>query len=196
MEDHAALADSVSMAFLVMLESLSPVERAAFLLREVFDYEYAEVASVIGKSEANCRQLVHRARARVKEQRPRFGASRDQAEQVTARFLEAATSGDMDGLLSLLSKDATLWSDGGGKVTAALNPIYGADKVARFFVGILKKTPADFQVRPAEINGQPGVITYQGPRPIAAASFEVLDGQICGIRAVNNPEKLQRLPTL
>jgi RNA polymerase sigma-70 factor (ECF subfamily) len=161
MEDHAAIADSLSMAFLVVLESLGPVERAAFLLREVFDYDYAEVAAIIDKSESNCRQLVHRAKAHVKEQRPRFDTSRAQAEEVTKQFLLAATSGDMDGLMSLLSSDATLWSDGGGKVNAALNPIYGADKVSRFMLGILKKTPEKLIPRLVHINGPPSPPTVQ-----------------------------------
>lgn len=196
MEDHAVLADSLSMAFLVMLESLGPIERAAFLLREVFDYDYEEVAAIIDKSEANCRQLVHRARAHVAEHRPRFDTSHAQAQEITAQFLIAATTGDIDKLLDLLSEDATLWSDGGGKVAAAINPIYGADKIARFTVGLMKKAPEKFEARLAQINGQPGVLTYVDGKPYMAASFEVLDGKVCGIRVVNNPDKLQRLPSL
>ena len=196
MEDHAALADSLSMAFLVMLQSLGPVERAAFLLREVFDYDYAEVASIIDKSESNCRQLVHRARTRVAEHRPRFDTSHAQAQEITAQFLSAATTGDIDKLLNLLSEDATLWSDGGGKVAAAINPIYGAKKIARFLVGLMKRAPEKFEVRLAKINGQPGVLTYDDGKPYSAATFEILDGKVCGIRIVNNPDKLQRCPSL
>ena len=196
MEDNAVLADSLSMAFLVMLESLGPVERAAFLLREVFDYEYAEVAGIIGKSESNCRQLVHRAKTRVTEHRPRFDTSHTQAQEITAQFLIAATTGDIDKLLDLLSEDATLWSDGGGKVAAAINPIYGADRIARFMVGIMKQAPEKFEARLAQINGQPGGIAYDEGRPFIAAAIEVIDGKVCGIRAVNNPDKLQRLPSL
>ncbi|MCI0776828.1 MAG: RNA polymerase sigma-70 factor [Chloroflexi bacterium] len=196
MEDRAVLADSLSMAFLVMLESLGPIERAAFLLREVFDFEYAELARILEKSEANCRQLVHRAKEHVKEHRPRFDASNAQAQEIAAQFLHAATTGDMDRLLGLLAGDAILWSDGGGKVAAATNPIYGAEKIARFMVGIMKKAPEHFDARLAQINGQPGVVTYDGGKPYSVATFDVLDGKICGIRAVNNPDKLQRLPSL
>ena len=196
MADHVVLADSLSMAFLVMLESLGPVERAAFLLREVFEYDYAEVAGIIGKSESNCRQLVHRAKTRVTEHRPRFDTSHTQAQEITAQFLIAATTGDIDKLLDLLSEDATLWSDGGGKVAAAINPIYGADKIARFLIGLMRKAPEKFEARLAQINGQPGVLTYDDGKPYSAATFEVLDGKVCGIRVVNNPDKLQRLPSL
>lgn len=196
MEERVALADSLSMAFLVMLESLGPVERAAFLLREVFDFEYVDVARIIEKSEANCRQLVHRAKQHVKENRPRFDASTAKAQEIAAQFLHAATTGDMDRLLGLLAGDATLWSDGGGKVAAAINPIYGAEKIARFMVGIMKKAPEHFDARLVEVNGQPGVVTYVGGKPYSAATFDVLDGKICGIRIVNNPDKLQRLPSI
>ncbi len=195
MEDNVVLADSLSMAFLVMLESLGPVERAAFLLREVFDYDYAEVAATIGESEANCRQLVHRAKTRVADRRPRFDTSPAQAQEITAQFLHAGTTGDMDKLLDLPAGDATLWSDGGGKVAAAINPVYGADKIARFLVGLMKKAPEKFEARLAQINGQPGVLTYADGRPYSAATFEILDGKVCGIRIVNNPDKLQRLPS-
>ncbi|MCH7697683.1 MAG: RNA polymerase sigma-70 factor [Chloroflexi bacterium] len=196
MEENAALADSLSMAFLVMLESLGPVERAAFLLREVFEYDYAEVAAIVGKSESNCRQLVHRAKTRVTEHRPRFDTSHTQAQEITAQFLIAATTGDIDKLLDLLSEDATLWSDGGGKVAAAINPIYGADRIARFLIGLMRKAPEKFDARLAQINGQPGGIAYDEGRPFIAAAIEVIDGEICGIRVVNNPDKLQHLPTL
>ena len=196
MEDNAALADSLSMAFLVMLESLGPVERAAFLLREVFDYDYPQVAAIIGKREANCRQLVHRAKTHVTDRRPRFDTSPAQAREITAQFLIAATTGDIDKLLDLLSEDATLWSDGGGKVAAAINPIYGADRIARFLIGLMRKAPEKFDARLAQINGQPGGIAYDEGRPFIAAAIEVIDGEICGIRVVNNPDKLQHLPTL
>ena len=142
--DQAELEDSLSMAFLVLLESLTPVERAVFVLREVFDYEYAEIASLVGKSEANCRQISHRARQSVAARRPRFESSPQQEERLLEGFLRASLSGDMEALLALLSEDVILYSDGGGKTQAALKPIYGADRVARFLSGILKKAPPDF----------------------------------------------------
>jgi RNA polymerase sigma-70 factor (ECF subfamily) len=187
---------SLSMAFLVLLERLTPVERAVFLLRDVFDYDYAEVARATGKSEANCRQLARRARGRVAEQRRRFEAPPAQVEAIAARFLRAAADGDMQGLLDLLAEDVTLWSDGGGKVAAALNPVAGADKVARFFAGLGQKLPADFSLRRARVNGGPGIIMYQGARPYGVVSAEIAGGRVRGLRIVVNPEKLQRVPLL
>ena len=191
------LDETLSMAFLVLLESLTPVERAVFLLREVFDYDYAEIASLVGKSEDNCRQISRRARRSVAAQRPRFESSPEQEERLTASFLEACVSGDMEGLLALLSEDATLWSDGGGKTRAALNPIYGADRIARFFSGILRKAPPGLVVRRASINGRPGFIGYfEDGRPQSVMTFDVAEGSIQGIRLVVNPEKLATVPPL
>lgn len=195
-EENVALADSISMAFLVVLESLSPTERAAFLLREVFDYDFDEVSRILEKSEANCRQLVHRARERVNERRPRFDATREEAEEIAHRFLEAARTGDMKALLDMLAPDATLWSDGGGKVLAAINPIYGAEKVARFMVGVNSKAPPNATSHMITVNGQPGVISYLGDEPYVVAVADIIDGKVCGIRAISNPEKLKRLPRL
>jgi RNA polymerase sigma-70 factor (ECF subfamily) len=194
MDDKLALADSLSMAFLVLLERLAPVERAVFLLREVFDYEYPEIGCIVDKSEANCRQMVRRARQHIAEHRRRFRASPDQLEQIAQRFLQAAASGDMQSLLDLLTEDATLWSDGGGKVAAALNPIYGAEKVARFFLGIVKKAPPTFSVRLARVNGGTGMIIYDGAQPYGVITADVADGRVCGIRVIVNPDKLRRVP--
>jgi RNA polymerase sigma-70 factor (ECF subfamily) len=193
----AALDETLSMAFLVLLESLTPVERAVFLLREVFDYDYAEIASLVGKSEDNCRQISRRARQSVAARRPRFESSPEQEERLMGSFLEACMSGDMESLLALLSEDATLWSDGGGKTRAALNPIYGADRVARFFSGILRKAPPGFVVRRASINGRPGFIGYfEDGHPQSVTTFDVAEGSIRGIRLVVNPEKLGTVPPL
>jgi RNA polymerase sigma-70 factor (ECF subfamily) len=186
-----ALDETLSMAFLVLLESLTPVERAVFLLREVFDYDYAEIASLVGKSEDNCRQISRRARQSVAARRPRFDSSPEQEERLMNSFLEACMSGDMESLLALLSEDVTLWSDGGGKTRAALNPIYGADRVARFFSGILRKAPPGFVVRRASVNGRPGFIGYfEDGGPHSVTTFDVAEGSIWGIRLVVNPEKL------
>ena len=196
-EDPADLDEALSIAFLVLLESLTPVERAVFLLREVFDYDYAEVSRLVGKSEANCRQIARRARAAVAARRPRFESSPEEEESLSEGFLAACTGGDMDGLLALLSRDVTLYSDGGGKVRAALNPIRGPEKVARFFTGILRKAPPGFVVRRASVNGRPGFVGYFGDgRPHSVATFEVADGKIGAIRLVVNPDKLGRVPPL
>lgn len=159
-EEAVALDDSLSMAFLVLLESLSPVERAVFVLREVFDYDYAEIAHLVGKSEVNCRQIARRAKRSVAARRPRYDASLEQEERLMVRFLGACTEGDMAGLLSLLSEDAILYTDGGGKARAALNPILGDEKIARYFSGILRKAPPGFMVRRMRINGRQGLVGY------------------------------------
>ena len=190
-EETVVLEESLSMAFLVLLESLTPVERAVFLLREVFDYDYAEVSRIVGKEEANCRQISRRARATVAARRPRFERSPKEEERLTNEFLQACSAGDMEGLLRLLSEDVTLWSDGGGKTRAALNPVHGAGNVARFFSGILRKAPSDLAVRRTSINGRPGLIGYFGDgTPQSVATFEFAEGNILAIRLVVNPDKL------
>jgi RNA polymerase sigma-70 factor (ECF subfamily) len=194
MDEGLARADSLSMAFLVLLERLNPVERAAFLLRDVFDYEYAEIARVVDKTEANCRQMVRRARGRVAEQRQRFEATPEQLASLTRRFLAAAADGDLDGLVALLADDVTLWSDGGGKVAAALNPVYGPAKVARFFVGLGRKLPEHFRTRMARVNGGPGVIIYDREQPYAVICPQIVEGQVTAFRIVTNPDKLRRVP--
>ena len=196
-ESKADLEDTLSMSFLVLLESLTPVERAVFLLREVFGYEYAEIASLVGKSEANCRQISRRARQSVAARRPRFESSPKQEERLMEGFLQASLEGDMEALLALLSEDVILYSDGGGKTRAALRPIYGADKVARFLTGILSNIPPDFAVRQTRINGRPGLVGYFGDgSPQSVVSIEVAEGSIMAIRIVVNPEKLGSVPPL
>ena len=196
MDEGLARDDSLSMAFLVLLERLNPVERAAFLLRDVFDYDYADVARIVDKSEANCRQMVRRARQHVAQHRQRFEATPEQLERMSQRFLAATTSGNLAGLLELLSEDVTLWSDGGGRVAAALNPIYGAPKVARFFLGLAKKFPSHFTMRAARVNAGPGVIVYDRQQPYAVICPEIVEGHVIAFRIVNNPDKLQRVPVL
>ena len=189
--------ESLSMAFLVLLERLTPVERAIFLLREVFEYEYSDISAVLGQSEANCRQILTRARQHVNALRPRFKASMRKRNDLLERFLRAATSGDMDALLSLLSKDAVLHSDGGGKAIAVPNVIEGAEKVARGVVGALRKLVPKEVVRcPMEINGAPGLVSYLDGKPFSAVSLDTTDGQIRAIYIVTNPEKLEHLPKL
>ena len=192
--DPTELDEFLSMAFLVLLESLNPVERAVFLLREVFDYDYEEISRIVGKSEDNCRQIARRARHSVVARRPRFERSPEQEERLTRQFVEACTSGNMEGLVSLLSSDVTLWSDGGGKVAAAPYPIYGPERVARFLFGVLRTVPPGFFALPARVNGGPGVVGYVDGRPTAVVALDVADGRLRGVRIVVNPEKLHAVP--
>jgi len=189
------LAESLSMAFLVMLERLSPIERAVLLLHDVFDFDYAEIARIVDKSEANCRQLLSRAKKHVVADEARFDADREQAARLTQRFTDAAGAGDMEGMLAVLAEDITLWADGGGKVPgAALRPIHGADAVARFVIGRTTQfATAERTTRPAQINGQPGFVVYASGRPLTALIFHVRDGRIRAIYAVGNPDKLRNV---
>ena len=186
--------ESLSIAFLVLLESLNPVERAVFLLREVFDYDYEEISRIVKKSEANCRQIAHRARQSVAARRPRFEHSREQEELLTQRFVEACMSGDMEGLVGLLSEEVTLWSDGGGKVAAAPYPIHGPERVARFLLGVLRTVPPGFSARPVWVNGGPGVVGYVDGHPTGVVALDVADGRLRGIHIVVNPDKLRAVP--
>ena len=187
--------ESLSMAFLVVLERLTPVERAIFLLREVFEYEYSDISVILGQSVANCRQILRRARQHVNTLRPRFKASSKERNDLLDRFLRAATNGDMDALLTLLSKNAVLHADGGGKAIAVPNVIEGAEKVARGVVGALRKlVPREVVRRQMEINGALGLVSYLDGKPFSAVSLETNDGQIRAIYIVTNPEKLERLP--
>jgi RNA polymerase sigma-70 factor, ECF subfamily len=182
------------MAFLVLLESLNPVERAVFLLREVFDYEYEEISRIVGKSEANCRQIARRARQSVAAHRPRFESSPEQEERLTQRFVETCMSGDMEGLLELLSEDVTLWSDGGGKVAAASYPIHGPERVARFLLGVLRTVPPGFFTRRAQVNGGPGVVGYVNGCPTSVVALDVANDRLRSVRIVVNPEKIRAIP--
>ncbi len=183
-------AESVSMAILMVLESLSPVERAAYLLRRIFDYGYDEIAEILSKPEPSCRQLVSRAEGRILERRPRFEPEPAEVARLTEAFIGACSSGDLDGLVGLLAADAVLYSDGGGKVLAALAPIRGADHIARFFVGITKKAPADMEVHRVRVNGQPGLLTLIGGQVFNVLTFDVADGRIVACFIIRNPDKL------
>jgi RNA polymerase sigma-70 factor (ECF subfamily) len=193
----AGIDGSLSMAFLVLLERLTPVQRAVFLLREVFDYEYQEVADMLGLTESNCRQILKRAKEYVASDRPRFDVSREEQEQLLRQFLETASHGDMQGLISLLSKDVVLYTDGGGKATAVPNPIYGAERVAKFFsAGGQKLLPKDLVRRFVEINGQPGVVAYHSGTVFGVLTLDFSKGKIGSIYIVRNPEKLTLIPNL
>lgn len=186
-------AETVSLAFLVVLENLSPVERAAYLLRRVFDYGYDEIAEILGKSEPACRQLVSRAEERVRERRPRFEPDPSDAERITNAFLKTLQSGDMDGLVNLLAADATMYSDSGGKVPAALLPVVGADRVARFFLGLMKKAPADLEIRRVRVNGQPGLMALSQGEIVNVLTLDIVDGRVAACYVIRNPEKLTRV---
>jgi RNA polymerase sigma-70 factor (ECF subfamily) len=194
--DSPADPDSVSMAMLVVLETLSPLERAIFVLREVFDFSHAEIAAAVDRSEESVRQAAHRARAHVTARRPRFAATRAQQREVTDRFFAAATGGDVNALMELLSPDVTLWTDGGGKVRQALRPVVGAAVVAAWFASLGTATyqgvaPADMSAAPAEINGMPGMVFRGHGRVIATITLDISpDGRVVAIHNVANPDKL------
>ena len=188
---------SLSMAFLVLLERLTPIQRAVFLLREVFDYEYEELAVILGLTESNCRQILKRAKHYVASDRPRFDVSRAQQERLLQQFLETTSQGDMQGLIGLLSEDAVLYTDGGGKATAVPNPIFGADRVARFFATARQKLlPTDLVRCFAEINGQAGIIAYHNGTVFSVLTLDVSEGKIGSIYIVRNPEKLTWIPNV
>ena len=189
--------ESLSVAFLVVLERLTPMERAVFLLREVFEYEYAEIASVVDQSETNCRQIFSRAKHHVSAMRPRFKTSEGEKRELLERFLQATSSGNLEGLVSLLAHDVVLYSDGGGKAVAAPNLIRGADKAARGALGTLQKlTPKNLVTRLAQINGNPGLVSYLDGNPYSVLTFEADDGHITAIYVVTNPDKLAHVPRL
>jgi RNA polymerase sigma-70 factor, ECF subfamily len=187
----ADLADSLGTAFMMMLEELKPVERAAFLLREAFGHDYAVIAEITGKSEANCRQMVSRAKARLgklEEVRP---TSTEEAERLVKEFLTACETGELKDLMSLLTDDAILYSDGGGVVRAAIRPIYGPDKISRMFLGLRERSIVGWQNRIVSINGSPGVITKRRDGSINVTTFAFEGGKLKAIYLVRNPNKLE-----
>ncbi len=194
----AEMADSLSLAFLVLLESLSPEQRAAFLLREVFDEPYDRIAEIVGTSEQNARQLAVRARRHVEERRPRFEASREQREELAARFFAAAEEGDLEGLEELLAHDVVLRGDGGGKAPALARALHGRARVARqLMAGMGALTRFGLTWRREEVNGQPGALFVDREgRLVAVMSLDVAEGQIQAVSSVVNPDKLQHLGPL
>lgn len=192
----ASLGDSLSVAFLLLLERLAPSDRAVFLLHEVFDYDYQEVGQIVGKSAAACRQIVHRARERIVAGRPRFAAPADQVARMTEQFRQTCEAGDMEGLLALLAEDVTLVTDGGGKAAAARKVVTGAQQVARFIFGVMQKAHGPLTAKMVTINGQSGLITYMDGHPVSTLTLDIHDGQIVTFFIVVNPEKLRRLPVV
>jgi len=188
-------AESVSMAFLVVLEQLSPVERAVFLLRSVFERDYEDIAAIVGKQVANCRQIYARARRHVDAGRPRFEVARDEHLAVLAAFAQAAQTNDVDGLVAVLDPDARLISDGGGKISAALKPLVGPTKIVRFLLGVaqLRAKQGETSYAPRFINGRPGALVYLDGELDSTLSVDVVGGKIVGIQVVRNPDKLRHL---
>lgn len=195
---HAEEADSLSMAFLLVLERLSPVERAVFLLHDVFSYGYDEIAAIVGKSESNCRQLALRARRHVTEHKPRFEASRRQRDQLAERFFAAIGGGDLDDLVTMLAADVAVYGDGGGTRPSWPQPIIGRDRVSRLLGGLGEQIrQLGVSVQRTEINGQPGALCYAPDgRLINVFCLDIADGAIQVVRSVINPAKLHHLGPL
>jgi len=191
----AELADSMSMAALLLLERLTPLERAVFVLREVFGFGFPEIASAIGRSEAACRQLAARARRHMDAGRPRFEANRREREELAARFFDALRDGDIDGLRELLAADVQMVADGGGKAPALARSVFGADNVARVLVSVFPLlVKIDARVEPRALNGQPGAIVHdRDGKVVGTLTLDVLGGRIQTIRSVANPDKLGHL---
>ena len=202
--EDVALAESVSMAMLVVLETLSPLERAVFVLREAFGLRYAEIADILGRKEEAVRQLGRRARDHIQERRSRFDTDESEQRRVTERFLEATSTGDLEALVAVLSPEVTLVADGGGRALAPRRPIRGADKVARFLLAVATEERmarflrsvgsepivADLRVRVAPVNGESGLLVVSGDKPISALVLDVSEGVVRTIHLVANPEKL------
>ncbi|MGW3730645.1 RNA polymerase sigma-70 factor [Streptomyces sp. NPDC000851] len=191
--ERAMLADSVSLAVLVVLESLSPLERAVFVLREAFGYPYADIAAMLDRAEPAVRQLAGRARKHVDERRPRYDVDPVQRRDLTERFLAAAADGDLEGLMSLLAPDVRLVGDSGGKAKAPLRVLQSADNVGRFLVGVARKGVAAASFRFLELNGGPAVLVLSGDEPDSVFQLDVLDGRIHSVYVIRNPDKLRRL---
>lgn len=186
---HVEMADSLSLAFLVVLESLNPVERAVFLLRDVFGYDFDEVAVMVDKTVENCRQIAVRARRQVAERKPRFEVSARQRHEISSRFFDAVAGGDLDGLVALLAADAVAYTDGGGKARAVLEPVSGPEEIAALFL------PARaLDQRPVEVNGQPGVLLLdRAHRPVVVVTVDIVDDKVQTVHAISNPDKLSHV---
>src|SRR5258708_1490082 len=193
-EKRVEMEESISLAFLVLLEQLQPFERAVFLLREVFEYEFAEIAAMLDKSEAACRRSFSRAKLHLAAHRPRFPASPETHRQLLTAYSQAVQNGEMTALKDQLAEEVTLWADGGGKVKqAALRPISGRDAVARFSLGTKRFWPENARVELAEVNGQAALIIHAGDQTFSVLTIDVEQGQIQAIRIIANPDKLARV---
>jgi len=193
---RAELASDLSMAFLVLLERLAPEERAAFLLREVFDADYPEIARVLERSEPACRQMVHRARERVRTDRARFPVARETRERLLERFLEAVRSEDRESLLALVAEDATWTSDGGGVVSAIRRTVEGRDRIVRFVLGVERKWGAQVRHEIAWLNGEPAIVSFAGDQLFSTTSIDTDGERLVGFYRVMNPAKLKHVTTV
>lgn len=182
--------ESVSLALLMLLERLTPAERAVFVLREAFAYSHREIADILDLTEANSQQLYRRARVHVGRERPRFDASPDQGRQITERFLAAARGGDLAGLERMLAADVVAWADGGGKVAAARRPVRGTEKVARYLSGWMSRPVPGLEIAVAEVNGQPGILGATGGRLLGVMVLELAGGRVRAVHTIVNPDKL------
>jgi RNA polymerase sigma-70 factor (ECF subfamily) len=193
-EKAAELASEVSMAFMWVLERLAPEERAAFLMRQVFEHEYADIAAMLDKSEASCRQLVHRAQARVQQERPRFDVAADTHRTLLADFMRAAAAGDRAAMKLLLSDEVQLVADGGGKVNSFLRILHGAGRVAGTYWSLGHQFPGEVVYRAALVNGEPGLLRYVAGKLESAQAFVVDEGRIVAVFIMRNPDKLTSVP--
>lgn len=191
-EHGAEVADQVSLAFLTLLERLGPEERAAFLLKEAFDYDYAQIAPLLGHSVANCRQMVHRARARLQADRPRFEVSGDRHRELLVRFMHASQSGDQAAITGLLTANARLVSDGGGKVTAVIRPLLGAERIARLYAAVARRVGAGIEARIGTANGEPALLRWREGRLHSITTVSIDGDRISEVLTVMNPDKLRR----
>jgi RNA polymerase sigma-70 factor, ECF subfamily len=189
-------AESVSLAMLVVMETLSPLERAVFVLKEVFDFSYAEIAGMLDRSETAVRQVGHRARSHVRARRPRYDAPADVRRQLTEEFLAACVGGDLNRMMAILAPDVTAWTDGGGKARAALRPLHGADKVARWIMGALSRYGEGTEAQDVAVNGQPGLLVTAPGQPPTITCVDVEDGKITAIRVIRNPDKMHGIGRL
>ena len=187
------LAESLSMALLVVLNRLSPIQRAVFLLHEVFEYDYASISSIVDRSESNCRKIAQRARDIVREEKPLFEEDITRRNRLVQKFMEAVRDGDMPEIERLLAEDAVMYTDGGGKVAAALKPVQGAAKIAKFMVGVQKKTGAEYRATFKEINGEPGLILWMDNHFYGVWSFHIEGGRIKSLYSISNPDKLEHI---
>lgn len=188
--------ETISTAFLVLLENLSPLERAVFLLRDVFDYSYTEIASMLGKSEANCRQHYHRAKQYLRAYRPRFEPSSDEQRQLVESFFRAVEAGDVESLAHILAEQAMVYGDGGGQVPAAARPVAGREAVIRFLLGVYRLLPKEMRAEFTEVNGAPGLLFWHQEKLLAVTTFSIAGGQIQAIYNLLNPDKLAHLRPL
>ncbi len=189
--EQPILHESISYAFLVLLESLSPLERAVFLLREVFDYEYGEIAEIVGKEETACRQLFSRAKKHIADHRPRFKPTPEQHLHLLDQFMRAVSDGDLDGLMEMLTDDVTMWADGGGKARgAATRPLHGRDAVARFLIASRRFITDDYHAEVTNVNGEKAAILREGQRALVVFFVQTERNKVQTIRALVNPDKL------